>query len=805
MNRSTAPSSPRRAIPIATLAATVALTATPAWALDQSQPYAPTELGTLSSVATLEDATALAINPAALSYMRSSELFLGRSVNGLDQTDLFLTGGGFGTSWQQYRSGGRFLNDFTMGAATDIAWGFSVGGRFSYLQFLDNMGGNSPNFEVGGMFRPNGWLSLGLSVDNLNTPAVGAVSLRRSYRAGIGIRPFTDRITVSLDGLWVEGDPAAQIQPVLGAQVEPLNGLVIRGQVDQFNQQLEYSAGIGLEFNTLGTGFMSGVTSGRVGQSDMVYLKTSDMDRRRHLDFRAPHMAYIRLEGDLADVPESALDLRRDYYPGVLHLTRRIAEAKVDPRVTGVVLDFRGVGVGVGKYQELRDAIADFRTSGKATVAYLSDAGLGEYYLACACDKVVLNPAGALTIKGVSVSVPFFRGILDKLGVRPQFVGIGKYKSAPQQYTAKGFTSPAREEEEELLDAQFNQMVDGIAKARRLTHEEVKALVDRGMLNPPQAKEKGLVDEIAYPDQVPGIVEKGPASSMPLPDYKPNTWAMPDSVALVSITGSMSRGESGSNLMDGATVGSATITRALRDIRKDEHVKAVVIRVDSPGGDAMSADEIGRELDLLRLQNKPVIISMGDVAASGGYWVSANGTRIYAEPGTVTGSIGVFTGQFAYDGLLDKLGITTETIKRGEHADMESGMRALGEAELALLKENARYTYGQFLERVSQGRRMSTSRVDEIAQGRVWAGSKAQELGLVDRLGGLEAALADARHEAGLDPKTTVIDFYPKPGALWETLDDSTMDAQLRRTMKAAERYSHTAAWLMMPPIEAKP
>jgi protease-4 len=228
------------------------------------------------------------------------------------------------------------------------------------------------------------------------------------------------------------------------------------------------------------------------------------------------------------------------------------------------------------------------------------------------------------------------------------------------------------------------------------------------------------------------------------------------------------------------------------------------VRVDSPGGDAVAADEIGRELDLLRLQGKPVIISMGDVAASGGYWVSANGTRVYAEPGTITGSIGVYTGQFAVGGLLDKIGVTTETIKRGEHADMESGFRALTEAELTLLRDNARYTYGQFLERVAQGRRMSTSRVDEIAQGRVWAGSKAQDIGLVDKFGGLETAIADARKEAKLDPTTSVIEFYPKPGALWQTIDDSTMDTQLKNTMKAMQRYGRTNTWLVMPPVETR-
>jgi protease-4 len=277
---------------------------------------------------------------------------------------------------------------------------------------------------------------------------------------------------------------------------------------------------------------------------------------------------------------------------------------------------------------------------------------------------------------------------------------------------------------------------------------------------------------------------------------------VPDVLAVVSIDGTISRGESGGDMINGGTSGSATITRALRELRKDDTVKAVVIRVDSPGGDATAADEIGREIDLLRLANKPVIISMGDVAASGGYWVAANGARIYAEPGTITGSIGVFSGFFSYGDLLKKVGVTTETLKRGQHADMDSGFRVLNDMETTMLRDQARYTYVQFLERVANGRKMSTSRVDEIAQGRVWAGSKALDIGLVDKLSGLEAALEDARAQAKLNADTTVLDFYPKPGSLWQTLDDSTMDAQIKHTVSAAQELSRVKSWLLMPPVE---
>jgi protease-4 len=427
---------------------------------------------------------------------------------------------------------------------------------------------------------------------------------------------------------------------------------------------------------------------------------------------------------------------------------------------------------------------------------------MGEYYLATACDKVILHPSGSLDIKGVAYATTFFKGLLDKLGIRPQFVAIGKYKSAPETYTRRDFSEPAKEEIKELVDAQYEQLVAGIASARRLSQDEVKTLVTRGLFSPPLAKEKGLVDAVAYPDEVPGLFAKGPAQTYPLNVYKPASWAHPDILAVVTIDGAITRGESGGDLINGASSGSATVTRALRELRKEDRVKAVVIRVDSPGGDATASDEIGREIDLLRQAGKPVVISMGNVAASGGYWVAANGTRIYAEPGTITGSIGVFTGSFSYNKLLDKLGVSTQTIKRGEHADMETGFRPMSDEELNLLRENARYTYVQFLERVAKGRKMATSRVDEIAQGRVWAGSRALDVGLVDKLGGLELAIEDARQEAKLERDTMTLEFLPKPGSLWETLDDSTMDAKIKNTIKAAEEYQRVKSWLLMPPIE---
>lgn len=772
-------------------------TAAPARAA-QPNTFAPQEFGTISSVAAIQDASALAVNPAALAFMDSSDVYLARSVNGLQQTDLFLTGGGFGSAWQQYNAGGRFLNDFSLGGSLDVGDGLAFGGTFDYFQFLDGQGGNSANFGLGALYRPTGWLAAGLTVNNVANPAIGNGTLAREYRAGLALRPIGDRLTLSLDGIYREGDPWNTVTPWLGLSAEVYPGVTLRGMLDN---QLEYSVGLGINLGQVSGGFLSGVSRGRVGASDLVYATSSDSYASHYLELGRPHLAYIRLEGDLRDQPQNAFDLRQQFYPGVYHLTERIRQAERDPKITGVVLDMHGVSAGLGKIEELRQAIGELRASGKTAVAYVYDPDISAYYLASSCDKVIMSPGGTLDFSGLSESVPFFKGLFGKLGIEPQFVPIGKFKSAPEQYTRDKFSGPGLQEAQDLVDAQFSHVVDAIAKDRRLTPAEVQGLVKKGLFSPTMAKERGLIDDIGYPDQVPGMVAKGPAPEYALKQQKPATWAHPEKIAVVAIDGTISRGASGANLIDGQTVGSQTITNALRDIRHDDDVKAVVVYVDSPGGDSLASDEIGRELDLLRLNNKPVIICMGDLAASGGYWVSANGTRIYAEPSTITGSIGVFAGQFAYGGLLNKLGITTQTIKRGPHADMGSGFRPLTPEELGMLRDQARYTYAQFLQRVAHGRRMSVDRVDAIAQGHVWAGSKAQDLGLVDRMGNLQTAIDAARRMTHLDPATSALDFYPKPGALWESLNNSNMDETLARTAEAARSYSRAEVRLLMPPM----
>lgn len=774
----------------------------PAWAqtASGSSPLYPTELGTLSSVAGVVDATALGVNPAALAFQSGSEAFLSRSLWGsAEATNLFLAGPSWGSSWQQLRHSSGYLNAFNSGAAWPLGYGLAVGGRLGLLQGLGTGGGAAPDLGLGLLLRPSAWFSAGLALDHLTQPALGASPLARRYRLGMALRPLGPRLTLNADLGWREGDPWLQAQPWAGLTAEPWPGLWLRASG---NLQGEASLGMGVELGHLASGLMvpaPGLPGAGGGQA-IAYARTTERRAPRPLPLGPEGLAYFRLEGDLSQDP-SWWSFGEVPQPGVLALTQALARAGQDPKVTGVVLHLGTLSLGMGRLQELREAILAFKATKKSTLAYLSDGSLGSYYLACAADTIAMHPGGALDVKGFASTDYFLRGLLDKLGVVPQFVGVGRFKSAPEAYERGGRSEASREQDEALLDAMFGQVVGAIAQARRRDPAEIRRVIDRAILTPQLARELGLIDQIAYPDEVPALAKAPGAWAYRLEPERVEVWGEPDQVALVLVDGPMARGVSSRNLLQGASVGSDTIARTLRALREDARVKAVVVRVESPGGDALAADEMGRELDLLRLAGKVVVISMGDVAASGGYWIAANGTRIFAMPGTITGSIGVFSGYFATAGLMAKLGVVPETLRRGLHADMDEGHRLRDAAELDLLRDQARHTYGQFLARVAKGRRMEGARVDAVAQGRVWAGAQAQALGLVDELGGLEAALAEARRLAKLDPARSVLELYPKPLAPWELGQDSGMEGQLRRTAQVMRQLTTPHTWLMAPPL----
>lgn len=477
-------------------------------------------------------------------------------------------------------------------------------------------------------------------------------------------------------------------------------------------------------------------------------------------------------------------------------VTRALEAAAADDDIAGLYLSGQdpalGTGAGLAGLKEIRDAIVAFGASGKPVRAWLTYAGTREYYLASAAGDLAVDPFGAILLPGLAAQPVFLAGAFEKFGIGVQVTRVGKYKSAIEPYTRTDMSPESREQTQGLLDDLWAEITRGVETSRKLETGTLQATVDReGLLRPEEARHAGLVDRIAYADEIleelreaTGVrSDKESFKQIAMADYaalipsanlaarrKPAA-AEPaghEKVAIVYAEGAIVDG-SGS---DKGVVWADNLSRQLRKLRHDDSVKAVVLRVNSPGGSVSASEAIGREVRLIQ-KHKPVVVSMGSVAASGGYWISTYADRIFAEPSTITGSIGVFSVLFNIEKLATStLGLSFETVKTGRFADAMTITRPKTDDELAVLQESVDWVYAQFLSKVSESRGLQPDTVAEVAQGRVWSGVEAARIGLVDELGGLQAAVAFAAEKASVGEEFTVVEV-PRPRRLVERLTEA--------------------------------
>ncbi|MBW8878183.1 MAG: signal peptide peptidase SppA [Acidobacteria bacterium] len=447
--------------------------------------------------------------------------------------------------------------------------------------------------------------------------------------------------------------------------------------------------------------------------------------------------------------------------------------ARQDPGIKGLAVYIQNAELGLAKAQELRRQMMALRRAGKFVECYLETAGEGSngtlaYYLATACERIHLSPAGDLNLLGLSWESRLLRGTLDKLKIDPQFNRVGRYKSAVETYTQSRLTPEAQEAIAALLDGYYSQIVSAVAEARRKSETEVRGLVDGAPYDAETARKRGLVDDLAYPDQFLDHLQQRlgrKPSLLPIEEYRPEPVFAARQVAVVFALGTIVRGGGGTApWTEESYLGSDKMAEVLHDLREDDSVAAVVLRIDSPGGSALASDLILRQVERLK-QKKPVVVSMSDTAASGGYYIAARASKIVAEPATLTGSIGVFGGKFVTRRFEEEvLGIGHDSQKRGANADLYSELQPYSPLQEALVQQLMDRTYAAFVGHVAAGRRMSRQAVEGVASGRVWIGAEARRIGLVDELGGLDRALELARAEARIGPRETVaVDFYPTP------------------------------------------
>lgn len=520
---------------------------------------------------------------------------------------------------------------------------------------------------------------------------------------------------------------------------------------------------------------------------------------------RAPSVAansvlVLHLEGDLPEqapvelpvpFPETQQPLT------VVETWQMLRQAAADSRIKAVVLEPRDLSVGWAKLEELRSDIVSFKKSGKPVYAYLRGAGAHEYYVATAADKIYMSPEDELDLKGLRAELTYYKGTLDKLGVDLEFEKIGKYKDAPDEFTRTSPTPATLEVENSVLDQYYGNLIQVVAEGRKKQAADVRAIVDQGPFVGKQALDAGLLDELLFEDQVFGKLNSslGDLSKINEHNYARAAGRGPQGkrIALVTQEGDITRGGTDEDITDTGITASASV-KLMRQVENDSSIQGVILRIDSPGGDGIASDDIlhaAKELS----QKKPTVISMSDLAASGGYFIAMTGDPIVAYPNTLTGSIGVFYGKVVLKKLYDKIGLNKELLSRGRFATIDSEIKPLNDEERAKLQQSIEIFYRDFVQRVSDARKRPYEQIDSISQGRVWLGEQAKQNGLVDDLGGLDRAVQLVKERAKIpaSEQITLVTYPPRR---------SILDLLLNRSSET-ELESRVSALLGKLPIHA--
>jgi len=793
------------------------------------------------SVANVDNALASLINPAALGMGKDVSLYGFMPYYGGDDgtqgTDWGFSLGLGGTAFTA-----QFLrNKMLYAEPADLytyATGFGKDGFYMGTSYTWSSGIHRDNsWDIGFLVRPLNSLSVGAVARNINNPRLYGIMQDVGWDFGLAIRPlgwfgpigneWSHRVTLLADANMRKTSGTKYTDNLnykFGAEAE-----IVPGVVAHFDYSPEITDGIYVHDNTLWAGmkFSLGNAEAGVYQRDakgdagsgVAYFGSSTMKKESWLVPQKKKWVEIRLNEPIVDYAPPKFSFFPESKRELSKLIDNIEKLGDDPNVTGIVLKLEGFSAGFSKLQELRDALLDFKIKGKKIVVYMEEGGNGQYYLASVADKIYLAPASGLSLMGFASEMWFLRGTFDKLGVNPEMEHIGDYKSYSDMFTRSDMAPAQKEATDAILDDYYKFFVQAIADGRTMFNDDVKALIDKGPFTSREAYDNKLVDSLVYEDMIPDLL-KGIDGS----DKKPKVvsergylmnnrkadreWfdMRKKTIAVVYASGGITSGESsGGGLFGGESMGSKTMVKAIRQARKDKNVSAIVLRVDSPGGSALASEMILREINLARTgdDKKPVIVSMSDVAGSGGYYIACSADTIVALPGTITGSIGVVSGKFSWDVLQKKLGLNTATLKRGQNADMYTSNRSFTPEERDKLRDHINQLYIEFITHVAKGRDMDTAAVNKIGQGRIWSGSAGKANGLVDVLGGLKTAIDLAAKAGGIrEGEAYNIKSYPQP--FGGAMDDGVFDEALIRlartsipegALKTLDRVSDESRW----------
>jgi len=609
--------------------------------------------------------------------------------------------------------------------------------------------------DLGLQSRPVRWLSFGATVRNVNAPANADTAFAREWGLGVGVRPFEEVVTLGVDWYFPEQRLGELSRLQYTAKATVIRGLRVSAGVSHgFTPQspLAFQAGVGVDLENFGYTQGFGTANGGF---DLQFMGRVSGDKYGSI-VPSKKLAVISV-GDLGAEGGATLGAllgvaSEDRY---LRFLRFLDRASRDPDLAGVLIKIEGAGLGMARADEVRAGIERLRAAGKKTYAYILSAGDAEYLMASACDGIFSASEAMYIVDGVRSAVTYFGGAAEQLGVTVDVARVGAYKSFPDQFTRKDMSDEQRETLNAYLDTADAVLTERVTARRGLTAEAWKAGLDEGIKPPRRAKELGQIDEVVTPQQLDERVKAALPDGKATRSYRPfdqrdTRWGGPRKIAVVPVLGNIAGGKSQSSPIGGAIAGAESFIEALREATEDPDVKAIVLRVDSGGGDGLASDLMYRAV-LEAKKKKPIVASMGDAAASGGYYVAMGADELWANPTTLTGSIGVFYAKPAIKGLANRYGVTQEAITRSKLAGVADFFEPWTDEQRAAAQRWIDDFYDTFITEVAASRKMKKEDVDQVARGRVWSGRDAKLHGLVDQLGGLMDAVRAAKVRGGIE------------------------------------------------------
>lgn len=713
-----------------------------------------------------DDAHAIHLNPGNLVFLQGTHGSLALSTT--DETDRvnpqFSFAGGFGRIF-----GGGFSVDSLAGAVATtsaISFGtahFGVGvASQRYFSKEDTGLDGFRNRTVGVAFRPIGSLGIGMTVGNLTTDRIGGESFATTYRPGFALRTNNGRFESDFSATIPRGREHADISAAL--RTRPTDGIRLfvsaTARLDGDVALRSVHGGVEFSLGHTSASFAAGQFGGTDGP--LGYVATAEFHSPGLPTFRSQRMLRVDLAGDLPESSPWRLGRSRPTFVDTVAAIRTVA---YDDRFDGLYLNMGGLSAGTAQLYELRAAIREVQAEGKQVIAFFESATLRDLYVAGGADVKIASPTLSVLTTGIGITRTYYGELVNNLEIDAQFVRIAEYKSGPERYTNGEPSAESQEQVDALLDDIWSELVAGIAENFEIDDDEARELLSNGPLFAADLATAGYIDAVLYRDELAEQIGELAGREIELtssvePDERDPFWHIPNRIAVLHINGAIVTGQSGDGLF-GTQAGSQTLIANCASLAADNTIDAVIVRIDSPGGSAFASDRIHRAL-LQLAEDKPVVVSMGDVAASGGMYVAAFGEQVFATPNTVTGSIGIYAGTLGIDGMLDFIGVNRVREERGGQSSLFDG-RTWSDDDRTAVQAHIQNFYDMFLQRVADGRNLTTEEVDEIGRGRLWSGARAVDVGLADSTAGFAGAYDSLLTELELDRSDRVeLVHYPR-------------------------------------------